>query len=370
MEKIYVYSIFGTSPYYQEIINFPPSGICFYQRTLSEYKSIKLGFKPLVRKFLIALKLPRITYVVKTFSADLIHSSRGILILNRTPWIVDMENVGCVVNFQYDLLVSKFQRKLILKLLFSNFCKKILAWSLAAKESILNGLDKKLEEKIEVVYPAMHIPKIKKRERENIRLLFIGDFYRKGGLDVLESFKILKKRYDIGLTMITNLPQQFMKKYKSIENVSFVEPRLPRSVLYQQYYPNSDIYLYPTYWDTFGLTILEAMSFSLPIIATNTYAIPEMVIDGKNGFLLRSPILWHNKFYLPKYKNWNIFYRKIKTPHKGIINQLVEKTSLLIENSSLRKRIGRYGRKLVEKGKFSIKERNKKLKRIYEEAIS
>jgi hypothetical protein len=31
--------------------------------------------------------------------------------------------------------------------------------------------------------------------------------------------------------------------------------------------------------------------------------------------------------------------------------------------------MGRYGRMLVEKGKFSIKERNKKLKEIYEEAI-
>jgi hypothetical protein len=31
--------------------------------------------------------------------------------------------------------------------------------------------------------------------------------------------------------------------------------------------------------------------------------------------------------------------------------------------------MGRYGRMLVEKGKFSIKERNKKLRRIYEETI-
>jgi len=55
--------------------------------------------------------------------------------------------------------------------------------------------------------------------------------------------------------------------------------------------------------------------------------------------------------------------------HKEVINQLVEKISLLIEDSSLRKRMGRYGRRLVEKGKFSIKERNKKLLKIYQESL-
>jgi len=31
--------------------------------------------------------------------------------------------------------------------------------------------------------------------------------------------------------------------------------------------------------------------------------------------------------------------------------------------------MGKYNRQLIEKGKFSIKERNKKLRRIYEEAL-
>jgi glycosyltransferase involved in cell wall biosynthesis len=371
MKTIYVYPIFGTSPYYQEIINYPPQSVSFSQKTLDEYKSTGLNtsFRNLARRLLSTFKLPRLTYVPKT-SSDLIHSSRGILILNRKPWVVDIENVGSIVNFRYDLLNSQFQRKLILKLLFSRFCRRILAWSLASKKSILNGLDRKLEEKIEIVYPAMHVPQIKRKEDEKIRLLFIGDFYRKGGLDVLESFKVLNSKYDISLTMITNVPYKFRKIFDSFKNINFTEPKLPRNVLYQNYYPNCDIYLYPTYWDTFGLTILEAMSFSIPVITTKMYATPEMIIDGKNGFLLNSPLLWHNESYLPTYKDWNGFYRKVKTPHKEIINQLVEKTSLLIEDSSLRRKMGRYGRKLVEKGKFSIKERNKKLKRIYEEAIS
>ncbi|MFH8119687.1 MAG: hypothetical protein QXS37_02690 [Candidatus Aenigmatarchaeota archaeon] len=42
----------------------------------------------------------------------------------------------------------------------------------------------------------------------------------------------------------------------------------------------------------------------------------------------------------------------------------------MIENESLRKNFIKKGLKEIEKGKFSIKERNKKLKEIYENAIS
>jgi regulator of replication initiation timing len=52
------------------------------------------------------------------------------------------------------------------------------------------------------------------------------------------------------------------------------------------------------------------------------------------------------------------------------VNQIVEKTSLLVENASLRRRLGRQARASIEEGKFSIKNRNTKLKRIFDEAVS
>ena len=41
----------------------------------------------------------------------------------------------------------------------------------------------------------------------------------------------------------------------------------------------------------------------------------------------------------------------------------------MIEDSSLRKKMSKASRKLVESGKFSIKYRNKKLKNIYNESL-
>ncbi|MFQ3599593.1 MAG: glycosyltransferase family 4 protein [Chloroherpetonaceae bacterium] len=50
----------------------------------------------------------------------------------------------------------------------------------------------------------------------------------------------------------------------------------------------SDIFVFPTFYptETFGVVNLEAMQAGLPIITTNHAAIPEVVEDGINGFII------------------------------------------------------------------------------------
>jgi len=50
------------------------------------------------------------------------------------------------------------------------------------------------------------------------------------------------------------------------------------------------------------------------------------------------------------------------------VKQIVEKLALLIEDYSLRRKIGRTARHLIESGEFSIKNRNEKLKRIFDDS--
>lgn len=47
-----------------------------------------------------------------------------------------------------------------------------------------------------------------------------------------------------------------------------------------------DIFVHPSRWEGFGLVFLEAMIASLPIVATEVSAIPEIVIDGETGLLV------------------------------------------------------------------------------------
>lgn len=49
---------------------------------------------------------------------------------------------------------------------------------------------------------------------------------------------------------------------------------------------NSDIFVLPSYTEAFPLTILEAMQYSLPVVASNVGGINSQVEDGVNGFLL------------------------------------------------------------------------------------
>jgi len=54
-----------------------------------------------------------------------------------------------------------------------------------------------------------------------------------------------------------------------------------------KFYRNSDLFVFPTFSDGFGLTQLEAQSWKLPIIATRYCG--EVVEDGRNGLLLIEP---------------------------------------------------------------------------------
>ncbi|MBQ9374889.1 MAG: glycosyltransferase family 4 protein [Ruminococcus sp.] len=48
----------------------------------------------------------------------------------------------------------------------------------------------------------------------------------------------------------------------------------------------SDVFVLPSYQESFGIVYLEAMSCGLPVIATKGEGISDIVVDGENGFLI------------------------------------------------------------------------------------
>jgi glycosyltransferase involved in cell wall biosynthesis len=53
-------------------------------------------------------------------------------------------------------------------------------------------------------------------------------------------------------------------------------------------YQHCDALLFPSRWEGFGYTALEAMACGKPVISTNASAIPEIVLDGETGILCES----------------------------------------------------------------------------------
>jgi len=51
-------------------------------------------------------------------------------------------------------------------------------------------------------------------------------------------------------------------------------------------YATASVFALPTLREAFGLSLVEAMSFALPVVATRVEAIPEIVADGETGLLV------------------------------------------------------------------------------------
>jgi len=138
----------------------------------------------------------------------------------------------------------------------------------------------------------------------------------------------------------------------------------------EQEFKSADIFLLPAH-SSQDVAVLDAMSYELPVITTDVWANPEFVEDGTTGFVIKKSDKL--SYYIENFILTSSLFRRseaYKTADPRMVEELVAKTSALIENQELRRRMGKAGRKEIEAGKFSIGKRNEKLKRIFDEATA
>ena len=354
---------------FDDLIKYPPSNV---EYTIPKFSSShgqsgvsNVLKRRLWRLYANTLNRPNEIRVNCPEDASLIHSNSGFLIKNDKPWVTDVEHAASFVGFEVGRLEKV--RPVVEQYLTSKNCKKVMPWTKAGEKSIKSSLSwNKIKDKVEVVYPAMTPLKVKKKKHEGVNLLFVSyRFFSKGGKELLEAADKLKDKYDFNLTIVSEVPESYQKKYPDFE---YQKPNLPRSVVLNKYFANADAFVLPSYMDTFGMVYLEAMSAGIPIVSTNVFALPEMI--GKAGLYVDpGKYSWYGKDNLFNWKSWDYVSKKWETDSKPkITNQLVTQLSKIIESKSLRNRLAKTGKKEIGKGKFSIETRNKKLKRIYEEA--
>lgn len=369
MKNINVYFFGGKHPIYENVIKYPPKGIKYQSNLdLSDFDKLSIynksyeRKKDIIIKVMTKIKLPRMIYIKN--NCDVLHSARGFLPLNNQPWVVDAETVASFSFGGYN-----FSKSLVERFLSSKNCKYILPHCMASQKSIENILNtKKFHDKLEVVYPALPVNENKQTKSDMIRILYVTKSYSfngKGGKELIKAFDILSKKYDdIELIMKVDMNDEQRKPVKN-DRIKILDKNIPRDKLFSDLYTNADIFVLPSFIDSFGYVLLEAMSSGLPIVATDIFAIPEIVQDGKTGLLINSPISSFGKNYLNQELPTDLKTRYIDPVVKG----LVEKLSILIEDAKLRKRMGEAGRKEIQSGKFSLDHRNSQLRRIYEESV-
>lgn len=133
---------------------------------------------------------------------------------------------------------------------------------------IYNGIDEKR------FFPVATV------EKKEILVLFSGNLHRRKGIFLLpEIARFLHPNITILYTrgLRTNHSLPACERLREVGMVAYRD--MP--TLYQK----ADILLMPTVREGFGLAVAEAMACGLPVVATNCSAIPELVDEGKGGFL-------------------------------------------------------------------------------------
>ncbi len=120
-----------------------------------------------------------------------------------------------------------------------------------------------------------------------VRILFVGrEFARKGGDLLLEACRRLRAEgTDVRVTLVG--PTTFDVRDDFVDFVGFLDKGVPADVVrLAAVYQEADIFCLPTRREPFGIAVAEAMLTGLPVVASNLSAIPEMVDDGRTGFLV------------------------------------------------------------------------------------
>lgn len=121
-----------------------------------------------------------------------------------------------------------------------------------------------------------------------------GRFHDEKGMDI--SIKaldiILKSEKDVKLVLLGDGPnknklKKLVDRLGLIDYVEFID-RVPFKDV-KMFYQMSDIVIFsPSYQEPLGRVAIEAGASGKPIIASSVGGIPEIIIDGKTGFLVRS----------------------------------------------------------------------------------
>ncbi len=178
-------------------------------------------------------------------------------------------------------------------------CDAVIAVSKAMKRDLVEiyGIE---EDKIAVIYngidetrwrPIVDEKILKKYHIKKPYILFVGRLSKQKGIfNLLKAFKLLSDK--ASLVLVTGKPDErkvvdeFEKAINEVGNVVWINKMLKDEELIPLY-TMASVFVCPSIYEPFGIVNLEAMATETPVVAFKTGGIPELVVDGETGILVR-----------------------------------------------------------------------------------
>jgi len=185
-------------------------------------------------------------------------------------------------------------------------CKAILPLSKCAYKLEMNWLASfpesykdKISKKMKVLHPPQELlvkSVLDKHKNDKLIFIFVGnDFFRKGGMEMLNAFEIFNGKLKLIIISWMNINDYVT--HSTIEQKGFTLDYFSKNSDWIDFYnglpenevlqiiKNSDIGLLPTKDDTYGYSVLEMQASGVPVISTDIRALPE--INNNNcGWLI------------------------------------------------------------------------------------
>ncbi len=168
--------------------------------------------------------------------------------------------------------------------------RHLVTWTQWAKDGLTAGYGVS-PDKITVVPPGVNVrewarPGAVAKAPGTIKILFVGgNLERKGGIELLEAFRHLRNqtpsdgpRVELHLVTKDPVPEQ-----PGVFPHYGMQPNTPAL---KDLYFTSDIFCLPTHGDCLPMALAEAGAAEMPIVSTNLAGIPELVLEGQNGYLV------------------------------------------------------------------------------------
>ncbi|MDW7694822.1 glycosyltransferase family 4 protein [Flammeovirgaceae bacterium SG7u.111] len=302
--------------------------------------------KGLIRHFKNSLAINRIEKEVKVEAPDIIHTNTSAVFMGAkiakklgVPHIWHIREFGMEdyqmkhnLGSQYFFNLLNTSRHIIC---ISKAIKQHFSTQLKAPSSIIyNG----------VLWEKEMKPAPSPQSNPIVNFLIIGALKpEKGQMEAITAFtKVYQRNPNCALTIVGDSPDNYMevlkkqaKKLGVSEQVNFTGYTSNPSL----YYETADCLLMCSKNEGMGRVTVEAMANGVPVIGYNGGATPELVEEGRNGFL---------------YKNEE---------------ELVEKMMFCMNNPSAKIELGKNGIALA-KEQFSIEKYAEKALKIYNHVLS